>query len=900
MSEDIEQEDFSTEDDAFDQVPDEGQPESHSHYKLPEGANLDLKYQLTGMYQHWFLDYASYVILERAVPHLNDGLKPVQRRILHSMKRLDDGRYNKVANIVGHTMQFHPHGDASIGDALVQLGQKDLLIDKQGNWGNILTGDSAAAPRYIEARLSKFALEVVFNPKTTEWKLSYDGRNKEPVTLPVKFPLLLMQGAEGIAVGLSSKILPHNFNELIDASIACLKGEEFALYPDFQTGGWIDVSRYNDGERGGSVKVRATIEKRDNRTLAITEIPYGKTTSSVIESILKAQEKGKIKIRKVDDNTAAQAEILVHLQPGTSSDKTIDALYAFTDCEVNISPNCCVISDDKPHFLTVSDVLKSNTDHTLHLLQQELNIQRKELEESLLFASLEKIFIEERIYKDRQFEQSRNMDEAVKHVDSRLDPFKAQFIREVSREDILKLMEIKMARILKFNSDKADEYIRSIKEQIAQIDDHLKHLVDYTIAWFQHLKDKYGAAYPRLTKIRNFDTIEATKVAEANEKLYINREEGFIGTGLKKDEFVCSCSDIDDIIIFYKDGKYKVVRVSDKMFVGKNILYLAVFKKNDKRTIYNVIYRDGKDGLCYIKRFAVTGVTRDKEYDLTQGKPGSRIMWFSANPNGEAERLKITFKPKPRLKTLWMEKDFSDIAIKGRQSMGNIVTKNDIHKISLKEKGGSTLGGRQVWFDWDILRLNYDGRGDFLGEFHSDDWVLVLLKNGEYYTSSFDATNHYESDILLIEKYDARKVWTVALNDADQGYPYLKRFMLEPSTKKQSVLGDNPQSTMILYSCEAYPLLQVCFGGNDAFREPLIIDAEQFIAVKGFKAKGKRITTYTVESIIELEPLRHPEETGDDDDTETGDNSMTEPIQEETQQSNSDIEDEITGQMKLF
>ncbi len=900
MSEDIEQEDFSTEDDTFNKVPDEQQPESHSNYKLPEGGKTDLKYQLTGMYQHWFLDYASYVILERAVPHLNDGLKPVQRRILHSMKRLDDGRYNKVANIVGHTMQFHPHGDASIGDALVQLGQKDLLIDKQGNWGNILTGDSAAAPRYIEARLSKFALEVVFNPKTTEWKLSYDGRNKEPVTLPVKFPLLLMQGAEGIAVGLSSKILPHNFNELINASIAYLKGEEFALYPDFQTGGWIDVSRYNDGERGGSVKVRATIEKRDNRTLAITEIPYGKTTSSIIESILKAQEKGKIKIRKVDDNTAAQAEILVHLQPGTSSDKTIDALYAFTDCEVNISSNCCVISDDKPHFLTVSDVLKSNTDHTLHLLQQELNIQRKELEESLLFASLEKIFIEERIYKDRQFEQSRNMDEAVKHVDSRLAPFKAQFVREVSREDILKLMEIKMARILKFNSDKADEYIRSIKEQITQIDDHLSHLVTYTIDWFQHLKDKYGAAYPRLTKIRNFDTIEATKVAEANEKLYINREEGFIGTGLKKDEFVCSCSDIDDIIIFYKDGKYKVVRVSDKMFVGKNILYLAVFKKNDKRTIYNVIYRDGKDGLCYIKRFAVTGVTRDKEYDLTQGKPGSRIMWFSANPNGEAERLKITFKPKPRLKTLWMEKDFSDIAIKGRQSMGNIVTKNDIHKISLKEKGGSTLGGRQVWFDWDILRLNYDGRGDFLGEFHSDDRVLVLLKNGEYYTSSFDATNHYESDILLIEKYDARKVWTVALNDADQGYPYLKRFMLEPSTKKQSVLGDNPQSTMILYSCEAYPLLQVCFGGNDAFREPLIIDAEQFIAVKGFKAKGKRITTYTVESIIELEPLRHPEETGDDDDTETGDNSMTEPIQEETQQSNSDIEDEITGQMKLF
>ena len=900
MSEDIEQEDFSAEDDAFDRAANELGEESHSNYKLPDGVKPDLKYQLTGMYQNWFLDYASYVILERAVPHLNDGLKPVQRRILHSMKRLDDGRYNKVANVVGHTMQFHPHGDASIGDALVQLGQKELLIDKQGNWGNILTGDSAAAPRYIEARLSKFALEVVFNPKTTEWKLSYDGRNKEPVTLPVKFPLLLTQGAEGIAVGLSSKILPHNFNELIDASIAYLKGEEFALYPDFQTGGWIDVSRYNDGERGGSVKVRATIEKRDNRTLAITEIPYGKTTSSVIESILKAQEKGKIKIRKVDDNTAAQAEILVHLQPGTSSDKTIDALYAFTDCEVNISPNCCVISDDKPHFLTVSDVLKSNTDHTLHLLEQELKIQKKELEESLHFASLEKIFIEERIYKDRQFEESGDMDEAVAHIDFRLTPYKEQFIREVLREDILKLMEIKMARILKFNSDKADELIRNIKTQITEIDDHLNHMVTYTVNWFKHLKDKYGAAYPRLTKIRSFDTIEATKVVEANEKLYINREEGFIGTGLKKDEFVCNCSDIDDIIIFYKDGKYKVVRVSDKMFVGKNILHLDVFKKNDKRTIYNVIYRDGKDGLCYIKRFAVTGVTRDKEYDLTQGKPGSRVMWFSANPNGEAERLKITFKPKPRLKTLWMEKDFSEIAIKGRQSMGNIVTKNDIHKISLKEKGGSTLGGRQVWFDWDILRLNYDGRGDFLGEFHSDDQVLVMLKNGEYYTSSFDATNHYEQNILLIEKYDAGKVWTVALNDADQGYPYLKRFMLEPSAKKQSFLGDNPQSTMILFTCETYPLLQVCFGGHDSFREPLIIAAEQFIAVKGFKAKGKRITTYTVESVTELEPLRKPETTENDVREDAEDNVSSEPETDEADQSNSDIEDEITGQMKLF
>ncbi|MCH5329232.1 MAG: DNA gyrase/topoisomerase IV subunit A, partial [Coprobacter sp.] len=660
--------------------------EAHSSYKVPDSGSTDVKYHLTGMYQNWFLDYASYVILERAVPHLNDGLKPVQRRILHSMKRLDDGRYNKVANIVGHTMQFHPHGDASIGDALVQLGQKDLLIDCQGNWGNILTGDSAAAPRYIEARLSKFALDVVFNPKITQWKPSYDGRNKEPITLPIKFPLLLAQGVEGIAVGLSSKILPHNFNELLDAAVSYLKGEEFVLYPDFQTGGFVDVSRYNDGERGGSVKVRAKIEKRDNRTLAITEIPYGKTTSTLIESILKAQEKGKIKIRKVDDNTAQQAEILVHLIPGTSSDKAIDALYAFTDCEVSISPNCCVICDNKPHFLTVSAVLKQSVDHTLELLRQELQIEKGEQEEALHFCTLEKIFIEERIYKDKKFEDSTSMDMAVDHIARRLEPFRQLFIREVTRDDILRLMEIKMGRILKFNSDKADEQIVALKSHIAEIENHLDHIVDYTIHWYTRLKEKYGKNYPRLTEVRGFDTIEATKVAEANEKLYINREEGFIGTGLKKDEFVCNCSDIDDIIIFYRDGKYKVVRVSDKMFVGKNILYLNVFKKNDVRTIYNVIYRDGKEGLHYMKRFAVTGITRDKEYDITQGKPGSRIVWFTANPNGEAEILKVTFKPKPRMKMLYIEKDFSEIAIKGRQSMGNIVTKNEIHKISLKER----------------------------------------------------------------------------------------------------------------------------------------------------------------------------------------------------------------------
>lgn len=886
-------------DDQFDASSnDVAEENSHSSYKVPGGDKPDFKYQLTGMYQSWFLDYASYVILERAVPHLEDGLKPVQRRILHSMKRLDDGRYNKVANIVGHTMQFHPHGDASIGDALVQLGQKDLLIDCQGNWGNILTGDSAAAPRYIEARLSKFALDVVFNPKTTQWKPSYDGRNKEPITLPVKFPLLLAQGVEGIAVGLSSKILPHNFNEILDAAIAYLRNEPFELFPDFQTGGFIDVTRYNDGERGGSVKVRAKVEKRDNRTLAITEIPYGKTTSTLIDSILKALEKGKIKIRKVDDNTAQHAEILVHLIPGTSSDKAIDALYAFTDCEVSISPNCCVICDSKPHFLTVSDVLRRSVDNTVRLLGEELSIQKHELEETLHFASLEKIFIEERIYKDKAFEDSTSMDIAVAHIDKRIEPFKPSFVREVTREDILKLMEIKMGRILKFNSEKAEEQIAAIKTDIEEIENHLAHIVDYTIRWYEALKSKYGKNYPRRTVIRSFDTIEASKVVEANEKLYINREEGFMGTGLKKDEFICNCSDIDDIIIFYKDGKYKVVRVSEKMFIGKNVLYINVFKKNDTRTIYNVIYRDGKDGLHYIKRFAVIGVTRDKEYDLTQGKLGSRVVWFTANPNGEAEILKITFKPKPRLKCLFIDKDFSDIAIKGRQSMGNIVTKNEIHKISLKEKGGSTLGGRQVWFDRDILRLNYDGRGEYLGEFHGNDQILVIMRNGDFCTTSFDATNHYEADIMIIEKYDSGKTWTAALNDADQGYPYLKRFKLEPTQKKQNFLGENPKSSLILLTDESFPRFEVVFGGNDAFRDPLIIDAEEFIGVKSFKAKGKRISTYTVETINELEPLRKEIPQQEVPEAELPDD--TDAVTDYQSEGNSDILDEITGQMKLF
>lgn len=828
----------------------------HSDYTPSTNKAEEVKHHLSGMYQNWFLDYASYVILERAVPHLNDGLKPVQRRILHSMKQLDDGRYNKVANIVGHTMQYHPHGDASIGDALVQLGQKDILIDCQGNWGNILTGDRAAASRYIEARLSKFALEVVYNPKITEWQASYDGRNKEPVTLPVKFPLLLAQGVEGIAVGLSSKILPHNFCELCEASIQYLKGEDFELYPDFPTGGSIDVARYNDGERGGNVKVRAKISKIDSKTLAITEVPFGKTTTTLIESILKAGEKGKIKLRKVDDNTSQNVEILVHLAPGVSSDKSIDALYAFTDCEVSISPNCCVIDDKKPKFLTVNKLLTHSVDHSLVLLRNELEIKKHEIQEQLHFASLEKIFIEERIYKDRKFEQSADMDAACAHIDERLTPFYPLFIREVMKEDILRLMEIKMARILKFNSDKAEEIIARYKSDIEQLEYHLAHMVEYTIDWFKHLLEKYGKNFPRLTELRNFDTIEASKVAEANEKLYINREEGFIGTSLKKDEFVANCSDIDDVILFYRDGKYKIVRVADKLSVGKNVLYVNIFKKNDKRTIYNVVYRDGKQGLHYWKRFNVTAITRDREYDVTQGTAGSRVVYFTANPNGEAEVIKVTLKPNPKVKKQILENDFSQLAIKGRQSQGNLLTKNDVLKITLKQHGGSTLGGRAVWFDYDVMRLNYDGRGKYLGEFQSEERILVVFKNGDFYLTDFDQTNHYEGEIQFIEKYSANKVWTAVLYDADQqNYPYLKRFLLDATSRPQNYLGENQNNKLIALNCYRSPQFKIVFGGNDAFRESLLIEANDFIAVKGFKAKGKRISTFTVETITELEPV---------------------------------------------
>lgn len=861
-------------------------------------------HHLSGMYQNWFLDYASYVILERAVPHLADGLKPVQRRIMHSMKRMDDGRFNKVANIVGHTMQFHPHGDASIGDALVQLGQKDLLVECQGNWGNILTGDRAAAPRYIEARLSKFALEVLFNNKTTEWKMSYDGRNEEPIVLPAKFPLLLAQGAEGIAVGLSSKILPHNFNELCDAAVSYLNGEEFNLFPDFPTGGSIDVAKYNDGLRGGSVKVRAKIEKVDQKTLAIREIPFGKTSTSLIETILKAIEKGKVKARKVEDNTAAEVEILVHLAPGISSDKTIDALYAFTDCELSISPNCCVIEDKHPRFMTVSEVLKQNVDFTLSLLKKELEIRKRELQEQLHFCSLEKIFIEERIYKDKEFEEARSNDEACEHIDERLTPWYPQMIREVTKDDILRLLEIKMQRILRFNSDKAEEQIVRLKKDIKEINKKLKNMVGVTIDWFTHLKEKYGAQHPRLTEIRNFDTIEATKVVEANQKLYINEAEGFIGTGLKKDDFVCNCSDIDDIIIFYKNGKMKVVKVAEKIFVGQNIIHVQVFKKNDTRTVYNMIYRDGKKGVFFIKRFNVLSVARDREVDLTQGTPGSYVKYFTANPNGEAEIIKITLDFAPKIKKIFFEKDFSEVAIKGKSAKGNILTKQSINRITLKSAGRSTLGGRKVWYDKDVNRLNYDSHGELLGEFNDQDSILVVLENGEFYTTSFDANNHFEDNILVIEKYDKDKIWTAVVEDADQGnMHYLKRFPLESSKRHQSLIGDNPKSKLVALTDEAYPLFRITYLGPSKYEGTLDIDAEEFIMVKSSKAKGKRITTSKVVNVEQLESVRKPEPEQDidsDADSDTDAQSEPENLDPEADKSQQQIIDEMTGQTNLF
>lgn len=851
----------ATDQTAADLSADESVAEGHSDYKMPNMQDEDAKRHLPGMYQTWFLDYASYVNLDRAIPHINDGLKPVQRRVLHAMKRLDDGRYNKVANIVGSTMQFHPHGDASIYTALVNLGQKNLLIDCQGNWGNILTGDDAAAPRYIEARLSKFALEAVFNPKTTPWKPSYDGRNQEPISLPVKFPLLLAQGCEGIGLGLNSKIMPHNFNELIDASIAVLRNEPFQLFPDFPTGGLVDVSRYNDGERGGVVKIRAHIEKLDNKTLVIKDIPYGLTTGALIETIVSADEKGKINIKKVEDHTSAGVEILVHLEAKTSSDKTIDALYAFTKCEVSYSPNCCVVDDNKPCFITVSEVLRRNTAQTVRLLTEELNIEMGELENHWHWTSLEKLFFEKRIYKILE-QDFPTWDDQLTAIERGFDPYRNLLRKPITRDDVMKLCEKPVRKISKFDIKKADEDIANTEAQMKQVQYHLEHIVDYAIDWFTHLKEKYGKAYPRLTEIRNFETIQAAKVVEANAKLYVNRTEGFIGTGLKKDdnvEFVCNCSDIDDIIVFFKDGKYKVVKVAEKAYVGKDIIHVAVYLKNDQRTIYNVVYRDGRAGAYYIKRFAVSSVTRDKEYDLTKGAPNSKIVYFTANANGEAETIKVTLRPTTRrIKNLVFEKDFSEIAIKGRQSMGNILTKFDVHKILLKQKGGSTLGGTPIWFDADVLRLNIDKRGQYIGEFFNDDMILVITKNGDFYTTNFDLNNHYDDDILRIEKFDVGKVWSAALYDAEQGFAYLKRFTFEVQKNRTSFIGDSKLSRLFALSDQVYPRFRVTLGGGDSFREPFEVDGETFIAVKSYKAKGKRLTTWTVENVEELEPLRMP------------------------------------------
>lgn len=829
--------------------------------------NDSVKYHLTGMYQDWFLDYASYVILERAVPAIEDGLKPVQRRILHAMKMVDDGKYNKVANIVGQTMQYHPHGDASIGDALVQLGQKDLLIDCQGNWGNILTGDGAAAPRYIEARLSKFALETVFNPKTTHWMMSYDGRKKEPIHLPIKFPLLLAQGVEGIAVGLNSKILPHNFNEICDAALAHLRGEEFTLYPDFPTGGEIDVSRYNDGERGGVVKIRSKITKADdNKTLIISQVPFGTTTSKIIETILKAQEKGKIKIRKVDDFTAEEAKIVVQLAPGASSDKTIDALYAFTDCEVSISPNCCVVQDKKPIFTNVSSLLRESVKNTMDLLRWELEIQKAELEEQYFFTSLEKIFIEERIYKQEGYETAPNKEKLIQFVDSALEPFKIKLIREVRSEDIERLFEIRMIRITKFDAKKADELMKDLEKKIKETKKNLAHLTDYTISWFESLKNKFGAKYERKTEVRNFAGINVKAVVEANEKLYINREEGFIGTGLKKDEYLCNCSDLDDIIIFHKDGKYKVVKVAEKIFVGTDILHIDIFKKNDTRTIYNVVYRDGKGGVFYMKRFFVTGVARDKEYDLTQGKPGSKVVYFTANPNGEAEVIKVQLKPSLHLKKMEVCKDLSELAIKGRTSRGNVLTKYDVKSITLKSKGRSTLGGRKVWFDPDVLRINYDGQGTYLGEFLDEDRILVLTAKGDYYLTTFELTAHFVDNIIRIEKFDAEKVWSLAMWNEELGYYYAKRFTFDAQLKSQNFLGENENNRIVALTDLEEATFEIHF--TDETREAMTLIMADFIEAKSPKAKGKRITTLDVKEIIDITPV--PEKVDAEEDVEEG------------------------------
>ena len=874
------------ESDHFELIPEEegGEKEVPKTGYIPEA--LHTVTALSGMYQDWFLDYASYVILERAVPHMSDGLKPVQRRILYSMKRMDDGRFNKVANIIGHTMQFHPHGDASIGDALVQLGQKELLVESQGNWGNILTGDGAAAPRYIEARLSKFALEVTFNSKTTEWMSSYDGRNREPVTLPVKFPLLLAMGVEGIAVGLSSKILPHNFNELIEASINYLQGKPFELYPDFPTAGMIDVSKYNDGARGGVVKVRARIEKVDKKGLVISEIPFGRTTSSLIESIVKANDRGKIKIKKIDDNTAGGVEIVIQLQSGVSPDKTIDALYAFTDCELSISPNACVITDEnKPAFVGVSDILRHNTDQTVKLLKLELEIRKAELEEEWHFSSLEKIFIEKRIYRD--IEECETWEAVITAIEKGLKPYKKLFRREITRDDIIKLTEIKIKRISKYDSSRADEHIRGLETDLEEVANHLANIIPYAINYYRQIRKKYGKGRERRTEIRSFETIEATKVVAANAKLYVNRQEGFIGTGLKKDEYVCDCSDIDDIIVIRKDGTYLITKVAEKQFVGKDVIHAQVFLRNDSRTIYNVAYQDGREGPYYVKRCALTGLTRDKEYNLGRGTAGTRILYLSANPNGEAEVIRVYHKPRARLKKVTFDFDFGELAIKGRGSMGNILTRNAVHKITLKEKGLSTLGGRKLWFDDAVMRLNADGRGKFLGEFASEEMLLVVTRGGWYRTSGTDLSSHFEDDLLLLEKFRESKIFSSVYWDEEQQFYYVKRFAFEEADRLQCFISDSEGSRLVSLTEVEYPRFEIKFGGKNEGRKQEIIEVAEFIGVKSFRAKGRRLSNYSVADIREIDPVVRSEampvppepENGTADESPLQDHTPDDPAQ---------------------
>jgi topoisomerase-4 subunit A len=891
------------ENEELNQAPQESQEETH-----------DALTKVTGMYKDWFLDYASYVILERAVPAIEDGFKPVQRRIMHALKELDDGRYNKVANVVGHTMQYHPHGDASIADAMVQIGQKDLLIDTQGNWGNILTGDSAAASRYIEARLTKFALEVVFSPKITEWQLSYDGRKKEPVNLPVKFPLLLAQGAEGIAVGLSTKVLPHNFIELIDASIKHLKGQKFTIYPDFPTSGIIDVSNYNDGLRGGKIRVRAKIQQLDKNTLVIREIPYGTNTSSLIDSILKANDKGKIKIKKIEDNTAAEVEILVHLPAGLSPDKTIDALYAFTSCESSISPLGCIIEDNKPLFIGVTEMLQRSTDYTVELLKAELEIQLGELEEQWHFASLERIFIENRIYRD--IEEEETWEGVIAAIDKGLAPHTKHLKRKVTEDDIVRLTEIRIKRISKFDLDKAQQYLDSLEEKIAEVKHNLAHLIDFAINYFKSLKEKYGKGRERKSEIRIFDDIEATKVVIRNTKLYVNREEGFVGTSLKRDEYVTDCSDIDDIIVFTKEGIMMIAKVDSKIFIGKNIIHVAVFKKKDKRTIYNMIYKDGKGGASYIKRFNVTGVTRDKPYDLTNGKPQSEILYFSANPNGEAEVITVLLRQVGSVKKLKWDIDFADVLIKGRASKGNIVTKYSVKRIELKEKGVSTLKPRKIWFDEIVRRLNVDGRGELLGEFKGDDMLLVVTQKGVAKTFIPNLSTHFDEDMVVLEKWNPNKPLSAIYYEGEKDRYYVKRFMIENENKEELFISEHPKSFLELISTDWRPVVEIEFTkprGKEA-KPNQIIDLEDFISVKGIKALGNQLTADKVKNINALEPLPFKEpqkneaseiEVVDEENVEaTGDRTAESPktgeAGEGSKNENKMEKDDDDGQTKLF